>query len=354
MKNQFDILDFGAIGDGITDSTAAIQAALDAAADCYGTVLVPPGRYAVGKLRMHGQGVSLVGRSAWSFRSDGASIFELNDPTADCMIDISGAFGGTISGMCLNGKGLGENIHGVKLWWPEYNGGAEEDTPTIDDCRIGRFSGDALHFEHVWCFSVRHSMLHHSGGAGLYIDGWDAFIIDNWFTGNRMGGILGGPVVASITCTGNRVEWNRRGGFILPNGDSYNITGNFFDRSFGPALELGSEEGKVMTATVTGNIFRRSGAQREEESFAISEHSSHVWMRNCDGVTLAGNSMRVGQNDGGVGVWSPDLGIILENCRYSTVHGNTMFEGAMKENLVVRGENPGCLVEGNTGTIYGK
>ncbi len=64
--------------------------------------------------------------------------------------------------------------------------------------------------------------------------------------------------------------------------------------------------------------------------------------------------MRVGQNDGGVGVWSPDLGIILENCRYSTVHGNTMFEGAMKENLVVRGENPGCLVEGNTGTIYGK
>lgn len=352
MKNQFDILDFGAVGDGVTDSTGAVQAALDAAADCFGCVLVPPGRYAVGKLHMHGQGVSLVGRSAWSFRSDGASIFELNDPTADCMIDISGAFGGTISGMCLNGKGLGERIHGVKLWWPEYNGGAEEDTPAIDDCRIGCFSGDALHFEHIWCFSVRHSMLHRCGGAGLYIDGWDAFILDNWFTANRRGGILGGPVVASITCTGNRVEWNRRGGFILPNGDSFNITGNFFDRSFGPALELGDESGRVMTAAITGNIFRRSGALRQGEAFELPDYSCHVWLRNCDGVTLSGNSMRVGRDDGGSGVWSPEKGIIVENCRHSIVRDNTMFEGSLAENLAVRGDNPGCLVDGNTGTLY--
>lgn len=352
MKNQFDILDFGAVADGITDSTAAVQAALDAAADCFGTVLVPPGRYAVGKLRMHGQGVSLVGQSAWSFRRDGASIFELNDPTADCLLDISGAFGVTVSGMCLNGKDLGERVHGIKLWWPEYNGGGEEDTPTIEDCRIGCFSGDGLHFEHVWCFSVRHSMLHRCGGAGLYLDGWDGFILDNWFSGNRNGGLLGGPMVASVTCTGNRVEWNRRGGFILPNGNSYNINGNFFDRSFGPALELGSNNGKVNTAAVVGNIFRRSGARQEGEAFAIPEHSCHVWMRNCDGVSLANNSMRVGKNDDGKGILSPDFGLIIENCRTCTVQGNTMFNGALQENLIVRGTHSGCLIEGNTGTIY--
>lgn len=349
MKNHFDILDFGAVADGVIDSTAAVQAALDAAAACCGTVLVPAGRYAVGKLRMHGQGVSLVGGSGWSFRRDGAGVFELNDPTADCMIDISGAVGATVSGMSLNGKDLGENIHGIKLWRSQYNGGGEEDTPTVDDCRIGHFSGNAVHLERVWCFSVRHSMLYHSA-AGLYIDGWDGFILDNWLSGNRKGGMVGGPIVASLTCTGNRIEWNRGGGILLPNGDSYNITGNFFDRSFGPAMALGSEEGRVKTAAVTGNVFRRSGAC-EEEAFSCPEQSCHVWLRNCDGVTLTGNAMRAGKNDGGGGVLSPDFGIVLEHCRCSVVQGNTLFQGSVKENLVLRGENPDCLVESNVGSI---
>ena len=47
MTNVFDITEFGAIGDGTTDSTEAIQKAMDAAKDCMGKVIVPPGRYAV-------------------------------------------------------------------------------------------------------------------------------------------------------------------------------------------------------------------------------------------------------------------------------------------------------------------
>ena len=49
-------------------------------------------------------------------------------------------------------------------------------------------------------------MIYGNGGAGLLIAGWDAFIIDNWFTSNRNGGIRSGGYVASITATGNRVE----------------------------------------------------------------------------------------------------------------------------------------------------
>ena len=347
--NLFNILDYGAVGDGITDCTASIQKALDDASTCMGIVEVPPGKYSVGKLHIHGQGVSLIGSSAWSFRSDGASIFILNDSSADCMIDITGAFGCAIRGMSLNGNKLGRMIHGIKLYWNEYNGGSEEDTPTIDDCRIGHFSGDGVHLEHIWCFSVRHSMLHDNGRAGLFIDGWDGFILDNWLSCNNGGGLLGGGVVASITCTGNRVEWNRSGGFIIPFGDSYNITGNFFDRSFGPALRLGSmNTSGVSLVTVTGNIFRRSGAH--EAPFENPMDCSHVILSNCSNMVLSGNTMRVGRNDGGGGVLSPDYGIIIHSCKNCIIKDNTMMTGAKKE-LISETSNIDCIISNNIGSI---
>ncbi|MBQ3817009.1 MAG: hypothetical protein II802_01905 [Clostridia bacterium] len=43
MINCFDITDFGALSDGRTDCTKAIQAALDKAGEVEGKVIVPPG-----------------------------------------------------------------------------------------------------------------------------------------------------------------------------------------------------------------------------------------------------------------------------------------------------------------------
>ena len=349
MKNVFDITAFGAVGDGQTDCTAAIQEALDAAAECCGKVIIPPGTYLTGELRMRGDHVSMEGCSAWLFGKDGASVLKLNDESAACMLDISGAFGCAIRGVCMNGGKLGKNVHGIRLYWEQYNGGGKEDTPTVDDCRIGQFTGDGLHFEHVWCFSVRHSMLYSNGGAGLYMDGWDAFILDNWFTSNDNAGIMGGPIVASITCTGNRVEWNKRGGFVMHNGDSFNITGNFFDRTFGPALELGGEDTRWLELiTVTGNVFRRGGAYWHTPHENDDWHS-HVILHKAQGVTMTGNSARVGANDGGGGFVSPDYGFIITDCVDCVVKDNTLSKGYLKEMLILRGDNSSCIIKDNIG-----
>ena len=350
MNNVFDITQFGAVGDAKTDCTKAVQSAIEAASTCMGKIIVPPGVYMVGRLHLHGQGVCLEGSSAWSFRSDGASVFKLNTPDTDCLLDISGAFGCTIRGMSLSGEYLGENVHGIKVYWDKYNGGSEEDTPSIDNCRIGRFTGDGLHLEHIWCFSVRHSMLHSNKKAGLFIDGWDGFIIDNWFTGNEGAGIMGGNVVASITCTGNRVEWNHRGGFVIPSGDSYNITGNFFDRSFGPAVELGSKQTNVDLASITGNIFRRSGAYEENDYFENADMCCHLLLENCSNTVVTGNTMRVGRHDGGFGMTTPDYGCIIDKCKYCIVKDNTMDRGSLKANIVKR-NNESCSIENNIGTL---
>ena len=116
MENVFVITDFGAVGDGKTDCTAAIQSALDEAAAVSGKVVVPPGVFmTVGGLKMRGKGVSLCGTPAWSFRNDGASVLKLCGDKADCMLDISGAFGCTIHGICMNDKNNHENIPRRKL-----------------------------------------------------------------------------------------------------------------------------------------------------------------------------------------------------------------------------------------------
>jgi len=351
METVFNIIDFGAVGDGCTDCTIAVQNALDMAAQCYGVVVVPPGKYLVGTLNMYGQGVSLQGTSAWSYRSAGSSIFILNDPNCDCMINITGAFGCSIKGMSLSGNNLENNgspIHGIKLYWDEYNGGSEEDTPAIDDCRIDGFSGDGIHLEHIWCFSVRHCMLANNKGNGLFIDGWDGFVIDNWFSYNEGYGIKGGNVVASITATGNRVEWNKAGGFRFPFGDSYNITGNFFDRGHGPALDLGGEQ-NVSLVTISGNIFRRSGACEPEDN-KKEEDSCHLRLVNCSNLTAVSNTMRVGRNDGGGGILSPNYGMIIKSCHECIVKDNTMMTGALVD-LVIEENNSNCVIGDNIGTL---
>ena len=350
MTNVFDITDFGAVGDAKTDCTAAIQTALDRAGEVSGCVTVPPGIYLTGELKMRAH-TRLEGKSAWSFRSDGLSTFRLNDENAKCLLDITGAFGAAVMGVSIDGAKLGKNIHGVYLYWDKYNGGAEEDTPTIEDCRIGNFTGNGVHLEHIWCFSVRHSMLHRNDGCGLYIDGWDGFLIDNWFTANKKSGILGGPCVASVTATGNRVEWNSQAGFKFGAGSHVNVTGNYFDRTFGPALWLGEEDGgSFRDTTVTGNIFYRGGCPDRcpDGQFKYEYESSHVYLARAVNVTITGNTLKWGVNDGGGGTKSPAYGIVVRNSDCIIAQSNVMHEGYTKQGIVWD-EQGGCIIKDNLG-----
>ena len=355
MNNMFDITTYGALGDGKTDCTAAVQEALDDAGKCRGTVIVPSGIYLTGKLHMRA-GTALNGYAAWSFRNDGTSVFVLKDSESDCLLDITDAFGCSVTGMCLNGRELGENIHGIMLRRDKYNGGGEEDTPTVDNCRIGHFSGNGVHLEKVWCFSVRHSMLHRNHGAGMYIDGWDGFVIDNWLSANRKGGIYGGRAASSVTATGNRIEWNRLAGFYLPNANCCNFTGNYFDRSYGPALVLGADNGSAASVSVTGNMIYRSGKPYEDSehrymSFENPYDSSHIRLISGDNIVISGNSFRMGQDDDGKGYYSPDYVAVIQRSRYCILRDNVWFNGCVREGFAILDGNCEVDISGNIGAI---
>ena len=342
-----DIRDFGAVGDGNTDDTAALQRALDAAAPSRGTVRVPDGVFRCSRLRLPPH-TGLVGNAAWGYREGGGSVLRLNDADACCLLEITGAVGATVHGLSLDGAGLGTGVHGILM--DEFPEKKEEDTPRIERCHISRFTGDGIRLAPVWCFSIRGCEVIFNKGNALFVRGWDGFILDNWFSGNGGAGYLADGPNASITMTGNRIEWNAGGGIHVLGGSHYNITGNYIDRSGGPGITIRDRDGAPSFCfTVTGNVIYRSG---KPEWTAAGHDSAHARFEGVHGLVFSGNSLCAGQDDGG-GVMSPHYGIVLRALRHCVIKDNTLNIGALKELIVdLGGHEDGVIVKDNVGNLF--
>jgi len=347
-RGLLNVLDFGAKGDGVTDDTAAIQKALNTAGKSFGAIFLPEGNYLCGELKVPA-GVGIHGLPAWSYRDGMGTILTLNDDKAKCLINLTNSFGAYLFGLCLKGKNLGTEIHGILIDKPDY--GKQEDTPRIDTCRIERFSGDGIKLERIWCFVVRHSHCYGNKGCGLRVRGWDGFILDNWFSGNGKAGYGSYDENSSNTITGNRIEWNREGGIVIYGGSHYNITGNYIDRSgrCGIALLQGRNRGCEVIA-VTGNVVYRSG--KPDWGKNDDYDSSHVRIEGAKGLTFVGNALNSGRDDGGKGGYSPDYGMVLKGLESSVVKDNVSFNGALKELVVDLGEHgEGVIIKDNVGSL---
>jgi hypothetical protein len=324
---------------------------------------VPDGTYLCHDLKMPPH-TGLVGNATWGYREGGGSILKLNDPAATCLINLTGAVGATVNGLSLHGDQLGASIHGLYMGpFPEKK---EEDTPRIERCHISRFTGDGIRLDPVWCFSVRGCEVIFNQGNGLYVAGWDGFILDNWFSGNQGAGYLADGPSSSVTMTGNRIEWNQQGGLRIYGGSHYNITGNYIDRSGGPAIslhprpatteiippmtELGPRESSpCLCFSITGNVIFRSG---KPEWTTEQYESAHARFVGVHGLVFSGNSMCVGQDDGG-GVNSPEYGMVLQDLKNCVIRGNTLHIGALTELIAdLGGHGEGVIIADNVGSVY--
>lgn len=346
---MINVKSFGAKGDGVSNDTAAFQKALDAAAASRGTVFIPDGIYVCSTVKMPPH-TGLVGNATWGYREFGGSTLRLADASVTCLIDITGAVGATVNGLSLQGASLGKEIHGIYMGPNESK--KEEDTPRIERCHISGFTGDGVRLDPVWCFSIRGCEIIFNQGNALYVRGWDGFILDNWFSGNSKAGYAADGPNASITMTGNRIEWNHGGGIRVCGGSHYNITGNYIDRSGGPGIALLPRKGDqapCFAFTVTGNVIYRSG---KPEWTTDDLDSTHVRFEECRGLVFTGNSLCLGQDDGG-GVMSPSYGIVLRELRNSIVKDNVMHIGALKELMKdLGGHHDGVLIKDNVGSIF--
>jgi hypothetical protein len=328
----YNVLDFGAKGDGKTPDSEAIQKALDAAGTVSGTVYFPAGRYLCHDLIIHPH-TTVLAEPQWGYRGDAGAMLLLDSDEADCLLNITGAFGVHLHGLFLRGRREAKKaIHGVFLNNAQKYS-PQEDAIVIDDCKIERFSGHGVHLLRIWLFIIRHSIFQGNKGCGVQITGWDGFVTDNQFSGNGSHGFACDSVGATIMFTANRVEWNKGYGLYLLAGDAWNVTGNCFDRNWGAGLCAL----KMRTTTITGNVFRRCG--KDSSLLPEGERSCQVRLEECSGLTFVSNVCAAGRDDGGKGDYTPQYGLLVRKLSHSVVSSNTLFGGYMKEMTADLGEH---------------
>lgn len=346
-----NVLDFGAVADGVTDCSKAIQSALDEAGKDGGEVVFPSGTYMCADLKVP-RAVSLKGSFAWTYGGFGGTILKLNNPDASCVLDITGAFGCRIDGLCIDGDNLGENVNGIMLKWDDRWAGREElggkeDTPTVSNCRVANFSGNAAHFEKIWCFSIRHSMLGFSEN-GLYLEGCDGFITDSFFSDNRQHGVVSERGFMSGTFSGNRFECNGGCGVKMHNCGAIQFNGNYWDYNGLTGFYSANNDDFDYRGHLTfvGNIFYRDGWKFDEG--CGDTDNSHIKIENACNVIINSNDFMVGNAYRSPGN-TPDYCVAFDRLRDSVIKDNVMLCGAYKQNFS-KGETKGeVIIKDNVG-----
>jgi len=347
--NYIDARKFGAVGDGKTDDTEAIQAAIDEGAKTGTAVFLAGGVYLTGTLKMRAHS-ALCAEPVWCYRGEQkGAIIRLNDPKAKCHVDLKDAFGATLNGIVFDGFDLGEGIHGLMLDQHDYN--YKEENYRFERCKIQNYSGNGVHLNCIWVYSMRFCMIFENKGHGIYTNGWDIFLVDNWLSGNGGAAYYADITTAKLTFTANRVEWNQLGGLVFKGGDKSNITGNCFDHNFGPGILFSGDTGIRPDSglTITGNVFERNGAAEVHDDPYCG---SHVYLKNQSGVSMVGNMFKSGLDDFSNGHIKPAYGIVHKDMKYSVIANNTMHWGALKELIVNLGGEEELICKDNPGNLY--
>lgn len=143
--DQRNVKQFGATGDGTTDDTAAIQAAIDDVPDAGGIVFIPPGNYAITNLTVP-YGTQIIG-SGW--RS--TSLYCISGTSGVAITDVPGVAGQGSTGIWLSNfelRGRSEaGLDGIKLGYGGYGNDQLNFLGGLDRIVVRYFNGNGINIK---------------------------------------------------------------------------------------------------------------------------------------------------------------------------------------------------------------
>lgn len=326
IRSQFmgaNVLAYGAVGDGLTDDTAAIQAALDEAATVEGSVFVPAGTYSITSITIPA-GVTLYGESASSNSVPLGSALAASSGAVTAAVVIGSNFSQMID-LTLIRDAAAKDIAGIHataarpvirnvyIWG--FATGIE-----VDDAGQARVESCTLHGNTVG--------IHYRNGSA------DGHVLDTICHANDGAGLVLADGSNDIVVRGGKYEWNGAEGILLSNVGAITVTGVVMDRNGGPGLSIkgaGTRGGVV----ASGNVFRRNGRLN------TGDNTCHILIQSAvQPVVVTGNYFAVGADDGGGGTTTPTN-------IYRFV--NTSTEVVLVGNSIVDGSTAAAI--GGSGTV---
>lgn len=180
-----NVKDFGATGDGSTDDTSAVQAAIDAAV-LGGVVYFPKGEYVVSSLTAGGPNKRFLGtNSGNSSNQTSGSLFSstirFTETTSDAFTFSDAGF--FSKNVVFENLGFQANTAGAVLSFDTYG------EVRMNDCLVNNLgTGDGVSLNEVYlisfsdCFITKTGNIRQSGSAGVRIDNTGLGGIFNFFT----------------------------------------------------------------------------------------------------------------------------------------------------------------------------
>jgi len=287
-----NVLSYGAVGDGVTDDYAAIQAAINATPS-RGTVYFPPNRtyYITQTLRRSKNPINILGGggeygSSVIYMSANDTAISITVPESPVLSEQDSA--STIRNLKI--QGAFGNSAGAGVY---TEGGIQTDFVTIDGFYDGLKMGNGIYYSHI--FRTKFSRAARDGvHADQTLNFNQEFTSCRFDSNGRYGLYISNSVDGQhLTIDKCEIERNLQGGLYIDGINNTQITNNYFEAMVDGAddiiLGLGTYCNDVI---ISGNWFTK---------YLANPVLSHIYANGVRNLTLNGNTLR------GAGVGGYDL-----------------------------------------------
>jgi len=288
VKGSRFVSEYGALGDGASDDSAAFNACLSANTTC----IVDPGKmFVIGNVKLN-SGNRLMGNAMVEYGVDTAAKTKtrpilLAKAGASVMLDVSGVKdGAVISGLFLDCRA--DKTNGISSGSFQLS----LDQVTVVGCNYG------LGGEKVPYTAEAHISNATFGGNRTGIGNLvDSFVTSADFANNSGNGLYLGAGSNANIISNSRFEWNQGFGLEVYGETSGNVVSNcIFDRNAKAGLRLVGASGFALA----NSSFSRNGRNN-----VAPDENTQIYLSHARNISIVGGLSAAGRDDGGAGPMTP-------------------------------------------------